>query len=226
MKIIKTTVGLILAASFIFATGCSQKNNSSNGKDNANAKTITMGNQEGNKYTNDYFGLELDVPEGWTIASDEEKKALMQAGQDAIAESNEDLAEQLDLAKEKTLNLMFAFKYPFTHQGVNPNVLCMAENLGLLGSVAVKSGKDYLAMTKTGMEQTGMPYTFGEVTTEKLGGKDFDTMEATMDAGEIKITQKYYAAIFDGYALIFINTFFNDEEAAEINAFMDTVKFK
>lgn len=81
-------------------------------------------------------------------------------------------------------------------------------------------------MTKTGMEQTGMPYTFGEVTTEKLGGKDFDTMEATMDAGEIKITQKYYAAIFDGYALIFINTFFNDEEAAEINAFMDTVKFK
>ena len=72
MKIIKTTVGLILAASFIFATGCSQKNNSSNGKDNANAKTITMGNQEGNKYTNDYFGLELDVPEGWTIASDEE----------------------------------------------------------------------------------------------------------------------------------------------------------
>jgi hypothetical protein len=38
MKIIKTTVGLILAASLIFATGCSQKNNSSNGKDNANAK--------------------------------------------------------------------------------------------------------------------------------------------------------------------------------------------
>ena len=36
----------------------------------------------------------------------------MQAGQDAIAENNEKMAKQLDLAKEKTLNLMFAFKHP------------------------------------------------------------------------------------------------------------------
>ena len=129
MKIIKTTVGLILAASLIFATGCSQKNNSSNGKDDANAKKITMGTQEGTKYTNDYFGIELNVPESWHIATEEEKTALMQAGQEAIAENNEDLAKQIDLSKEKTLNLMFAFRYPLTHQGVNPSVLCTAENL-------------------------------------------------------------------------------------------------
>ncbi len=216
MKIIKTTVGLILAASLVFATGCS----------NSAKKAITMGTLDGTKYTNEYFNFELNVPESWHIATEEEKAAITKAGQDAIAENNEKLAEQLDLSKEKTLNLMFAFKYPFTHQGVNPNVLCMAENLGLLGSVTVKSGKDYLAMTKTGMEQTGMPYTFGEVTTEKLGDKDFDTMEATIDAGEIKLTQKYYAAIFDGYALVFINTFSSEEEASETKGLLDTVSFK
>jgi hypothetical protein len=51
-------------------------------------------------------------------------------------------------------------------------------------------------------------------------------MEATIDAGEIKLTQKYYTAIFDGYALVFINTFSNEEEASEIKGFMDTVTFK
>ena len=78
-----------------------------------------MGTQEGTKYTNDYFGLELGIPEDWHIATEEEKAALMQAGQEAIAENNEDLAKQIDLSKEKTLNLMFAFRYPLTHQGVN-----------------------------------------------------------------------------------------------------------
>ena len=216
MKIIKTTVGLILAASLVFATGCS----------NSAKKAITMGTLDGTKYTNEYFNFELNVPESWHIATEEEKAAITKAGQDAIAENNEKLGEQIDLSKEKTLNLMFAFRYPLTHQGVNPSVLCMAENLGLLGSVTVKSGKDYLAMTKTGMEQTGMPYTFGEVTTEKLGDKDFDTMEATIDAGEIKLTQKYYAAIFDGYALVFINTFSSEEEASETKGLLDTVSFK
>lgn len=224
MKIIKTTVGLILAASLFFATGCSQQNNASNS--NGNSKTITMGTQEGNKYSNEYFGLELTVPEEWHIATEEEKAAITQAGQEAIAENNEDLAKQMDLSKEKTLNLMFSFKYPLTHQGVNPNVLCMAENLSLLASLTVKSGKDYLAMAKTSMEQTGLPYTFADVTTEKLGGKDFDVMEATVDAGTIKLTQKYYATIFDGYALVFINTFSSEEEELETKGLLDTVAFK
>jgi hypothetical protein len=191
-----------------------------------NKKSITLGKQEGSKYTNDYFGLDLDVPEGWTIASEEEKAALMQAGQDIIAENNEDLAKKIDLAKEKILYLLFASKYPLNHQGLNPNIICMAENLGLMGSLAVKSGKDYLAATKTNMEQAGMSYTFGEVTTEKIGGKDFDVMEATLDAGSVKLTQKYHVAIFDGYALIFINSFTSEEEASEMKAYMDTISFK
>jgi hypothetical protein len=150
----------------------------------------------------------------------------MQAGQEAIAENNEDLAKKLDLSKEKTLNFLISFKYPLTHQGTNPNVLVTAENLGLLGSVAVETGKDYLEITKTSMEQAGMSYTFSDTTTEKLGGKDFDVLVGTMDAGTIIVTQKYYAAIIDGYALTFITSSFSDEEAADIKGFMDNVTFK
>ncbi len=216
MKLFKTTVGLILAASLIFATGCS----------NSAKKTITMGTLDGTKYTNEFFGLELNVPDSWYIASEEEKAAILQAGQEAIAENNEDLAKKADLAKEKILNLLISFRHPLTHQGTNPNVIIMAENLGLLGTVAVKSGKDYLEITKTNMEQAGMGYTFSDTTTEKLGGKDFDVLVATIDAGTIIVNQKYYVAIIDGYALTFITSSFSDEEAADVKGFMDTVTFK
>jgi len=216
MKIMKKTVGLILALTLIFATGCS----------NGAKKAITMGTLEGTKYTNEYFGLELNVPESWHIATEEEKAAIMQAGHDAVAENNEDLAKKADLAKEKTLNLLISFKHPLTHQGTNPNVIIMAENLGLLGSVAVKTGKDYLEITKTSMEQAGMGYTFSDTTTEKLGGKDFDVLVATLDAGTIIVTQKYYAAIIDGYALTLITTSYSDEEAADIKGFVDNIAFK
>jgi hypothetical protein len=225
MKIIKSTIGLFLAASLIFAAGCGKKDTPNEAGKSA-PKTITMGTQDGNKYTNDYFGLELNVPEGWTIASEEEKAALFQASQDVIEEKNKYLAKKMDLSKEQTLNLMFAFKYPLTHQGINPSVFCMAENLGLLGKATVKSGKDYLAMVKSSMEQTGMPYTFGDVITEKLDNKDFDVMEASISAGDIKVTQKYYAAIFDDYALTFIETYSNEEEASDTKSLMDTVIFK
>ena len=216
MKLFKSTLSLILAASLIFATGCS----------NSAKKAITMGTLDGTKYTNEYFGLELNVPESWHIATEEEKAAITQAGQEAIAENNEDLAKKLDLSKEKTLNLLISFKHPLTHQGTNPNVIIMAENLGLLGSVAVKTGKDYLELTKTSMEQTGMGYTFSETTTEKLGGKDFDALVATINAGTITVAQKYYVAIIDGYALTLITSSYSDEETADIKGFMDNITFK
>jgi len=224
MKALKTTLGLLLAASLVFATGCNKNQNAS--KENETKKTITLGTQEGTKYTNEYFGLELKLPEGWTIASDEEKEAVFQTGQDVIAENNEELAEKLDLAAQRTLYLLLASKYPMTYEGPNPNIICIAENLGLLGSASVKTGKDYIDITKTGLEQTGVPYTFSDVTTVKLGGKDFDTIEATLDAGEIILTQKYYAAVIDGYALVFINSYTNEDEVAEINAYMDSISFK
>jgi hypothetical protein len=150
----------------------------------------------------------------------------MQAGHDAVAENNEDLAKKADLAKEKTLNLLISFRYPLDHQGTNPNVSITAENLGLLGSVAIKTGKDYLEIAKTSMEQTGMGYTFSETTTEKLGGKDFDVLVATIDAGTITVAQKYYVAIIDGYALTLITSSYSDEETADIKGFMDNITFK
>ncbi|MGI6621878.1 MAG: hypothetical protein ACOX4T_01790 [Acetivibrionales bacterium] len=225
MKIIKTTAGLILAVSLVFAVGCSKNGNqsTSNSKD---SKTVTLGVQEGRKYTNSYFGLELNVPEGWYVASEEEKADLMQASQEVIAENNEDLAKKIDLSEEKVLYLLFASKYPLNHQGLNPNVMCMAENLGLLGKVSLKTGKDYLTASKTTIEQSGMPCAFGEISTEKLGGKDFDVMDITMDAGEIKISQKQYAAIFDGFALTFTITFFSEEDAKDIQTLLNTIKFE
>lgn len=221
MKLLKTAASLFLAASLVFAAGCGK-----NETTNANKKELTLGVQEGTKYSNDYFGFELNVPEEWYVATEEEKAAVLQTGQDIIAESNEEMAAQLDLAMEKTLGLIFTFKYPLTHQGINPNVLCTAENLGLLGAAAIKTGEDYLSATQTNMEQIDLPYTFGEISKETLGGKEFYTMESTLDYGSIVLGQKYYCLVIDGYALLFVSTYSNDAEAIETQALFDSILFK
>ena len=185
-----------------------------------------MGVVEENNHSIDYFNLSLNVPEWWTIASEEEKALLLQAGQEVIAENNEKLAEKMDLAKEKTLNLLFTFQHPLSYvDGINPNVICVAENLGLLGSVVVKTGKDYLDISKSSLEQTGLGYTFKEYTTETLGGKNFDVMETGIDLGILVITQKYYVMLMDGYALVFVNTYSTEDEANENQIMLNSVKF-
>lgn len=63
MKIMKKTVGLILALTLILLQAAATV-----------PKAITMGTLEGTKYTNEYFGLELNVPESWHIATEEKSR--------------------------------------------------------------------------------------------------------------------------------------------------------
>ncbi|MOA39501.1 hypothetical protein D3C78_1612890 [compost metagenome] len=76
------------------------------------------------------------------------------------------------------------------------------------------------------MATTQIPYEFKEITTAKLGGKDFALLEATVSNGELVITQHYYSAIIEGYAFNFITTFFDDESKAKIDSIISTVSFK
>ena len=65
MKLFKSTLSIILALSLIFAE-----------LQQRCPKAITMGTLDGTKYTNEFFGLDLNVPESWHIATEEEKLLL------------------------------------------------------------------------------------------------------------------------------------------------------
>lgn len=198
------------------------QNNMEDDKSNDN-QSSTPGEAKGIKYTNEYFGLEFDIPGGWYILSEEEKADIMAAINAMIAGNSGETPQAI---QRQTQGLVFAFKYPLTYAGPNPNVVCMAEKLDKLTSVFIKTGKDYLAAVRASIEMTGMNYSVGDLTTENLGGKDFHAMEVFLDAGSEKVTQKYYAAVLNDSVLVFISTYYNDEDVAELKSIMDTIKFK
>ncbi|SNS70611.1 hypothetical protein SAMN05446037_10181 [Anaerovirgula multivorans] len=215
----RSILAVLLVTLFaILITGC--------GKNNIE-KVISLGSVEGSTYTNDYFGSTFTIPEEWVIADEEEMEMITNMGQELIAGDDEELNKEIDLSKEKTLNMVMAFKYPLTHtDGYNPNIMCIAENLNLVEGLAIKNGDDYLEYSKEVLQMSGMPYSFEDVYTEKIGGKEFHVLVAKLDFGVMEITQKYYSTIINKYAFNFIVSYSNDEELEELNGVLNTVEFK
>ncbi len=213
MKALKNSLVILLILLSIFLIGCTKKTND-----------VTLGEINDNTYTNDFFNMKIDIPKDWYLATKEEMDQLTNMGNQAISGDDKKLEKQLDLAKLKTLNLLFIFKHPLNYnEGVNPNFMCIAENLGLAGA-SVKTGKNYLDSAKTLMQQAGLPYTFSEYGKESIGGKEFTTMDATINLGDLVITQRYHTAIIEGYALNFILSYTTEEEYSQLKNTLNTVK--
>lgn len=221
MNIRKKTLAVLLLLMILLNVGCKSE-----------SKKLDIGTFEGNTYKNDYFGLELNIPEEWTILDEATKAELLGASSEVLAGDDKTKEKQIDLSLEKTLYYVLSFKHPMTYlEGFNANFMCLSEQISKIQSTIsqIKTGEDYLNASKELLLETDMPYTFDkEIYQEEVGGKNFYVMEVTLDYSPIIITQKYYATLLDQdkYAFAFIVSYSNDEEKAEVESIMKTVKFK
>jgi hypothetical protein len=91
----------------------------------------------------------------------------------------------------------------------------------------IKRGKDYLFHVKKAMESGQMKISFpSEISTESVGGHDFDVMHAEMSMAAVTVRQDYYASIMKGYAVIFIVSFTTDEEKSSLQDILTSAIFK
>lgn len=212
MKYIKAGLILSLSLALAFTAGCQK------------AK-VTLGEMEGNTYSNDFFGLRIDKPEGWVSLSQEEMADINQSGKETIGEFNEEVAEKIDLEDERNLNLFGFWEYPLDHYGdFNSSMGCAAENITLAGFLKVKTGADYLSHTRNLILASGMPYEFGEISSEKLGGKEFAVLPMTLTMYGVTVNQKYYARIIKGYALSIYITYGSDSQLEVLQGILDTME--
>ncbi|WP_019911274.1 hypothetical protein [Paenibacillus sp. HW567] len=212
----KKKVGLlsmVLLLMLVMVTACG-------GKD----KEVTLGVTESGSYTNDYFGLSLSFPKEWVFQNADQMMEVVKAGQEAVAGGNEAKSKMLDLAKTKTLNLLMASKFPLDSGKTGPSAVAVAEKISMLQGI--KSGKDYLEASKKLLVDSKLPYEFKDVTSVKVGGKDMDLMQATINTGTVVVTQDYYSIIMEGYALNFILTYTDDASKAETDKILESVTFK
>ena len=230
-----TTFALTLLLAFSFA-GCSRTSTKEVAKtvpkavtkEVAKDKQLTLGKNEGNVYTNDFFKMDITIPDKWIVATDEEKTEVLKQGKEVVSKDDKTKAKQMDLSTLRTVYLLMTSQKGLKVQSTpNPNFIVIAEKLSFFQGV--NDGSKYLGEVKKQLKTLAstMPYKFDkEIYTEKVGGKDFSVLEATIDTGTIKMTQKYYACVLNGYALSFISTYTDDVSAKSLDALVKSVTFK
>lgn len=196
--------------------------------DDSAGKKLDLGKNEGDTYKNEFFGLSMKLPKDWKVSSDEEKQKVLNAGKEVIAGDDKSKQAQLDLADLKSVYLLMVSKIGMTNQSYdNGSLMIMAEKLSLLQGV--NKGSEYLEYVKKGMKELNaqMPYKLDKDVYEvKIGGKEFSVLEAVIESPELKLTQKYYACVLKGYALVFITTSTTGDNDKIIKGMLDSVKFE
>ena len=166
-----------------------------------------------NKYTNKYFNIEMDVPEGWAVQSQEQREAIMKQGAEAVIDDSNKAKAILKASEITSANLLIVFRDPVgTTEDYNPNFILVAENLK--NAPKIKSASDYLinckkvlAMTK--LDIISMDDTFEE---KKINGFDFRIMNVTTNMNNHVLLQKYCTTVKDNFAISFICSYTDEAQ--------------
>ncbi|MEM1058220.1 MAG: hypothetical protein AAGK14_03150 [Verrucomicrobiota bacterium] len=188
------------------------------------AKEIGYGEQKGRGYTNAYFGMSAEMPEGWYIQDKEQNQELLELGGEALAGDDANMKRMLKATELQTVPLFATFEHPpGAPVPVNNSVISVAERVG--GLPGINSGQDYLYHAKQLLLQASVGYKEVDQGTTTIGGRSFDTLTMHLDNGGSTIIQDYYSAIVRDYALCFVTTYVDDEGKAKCQQVLETVAF-
>lgn len=184
------------------------------------------GTIEDNTYTNTFFGMSMDLPDGWAVQSEAAIQQMTEIGSEAIAGDDVIKKAKLKVSEINSANLMSIFRHEVGTplNDFNANVTLIAENLVL--APGVKEGADYLNHTKTALLQTGMNYTIADdLGSDTFGGQSFDYMDATLTTQGIAVQQRYYSTIINGFSFNAILSYGNDEQKEMLIDVLKTMNF-
>ena len=146
---------------------------------------------DGKRYTNAYFDIQVDKPEGW-FAQDPEQ-TIKQSSQGARVVAGDDKNMKAILAESiKTTVPIFAFfkHEPGTPVKFNPSVIGVAENIEVMPGI--KTGCDYLFHARSLLKNAAIEL---EVTddchTESINNAPLGYFDARISVNGADIYQKY-----------------------------------
>ena len=74
-------------------------------------KELTLGELQGNTYSNSYFGISMNIPEGWEIQSDEFVKEMMEIGKETLA-GDDEAKSCIKSCRAKCIIILYDTKIP------------------------------------------------------------------------------------------------------------------
>jgi len=204
----------LVGVSLLLIAGCKQT-----------PKNFDYGKIENGVYRNNYFDFEIPVPANWVVQNREQVQELQKTGEELIAAGNKELGAKVKAAEITTAILLTVFKNKTdaATDKFNSSFIILVENLG---GMPIKKGSEYLAHTKEIMQQSNMSYQFSpDYSTEKIGNKEFDRMDVSLDGQPEKVRQSYYSMIGKDFALSIIISYVNDQQKAELKDIISKIKF-
>lgn len=191
------------------------------------SKNFDYGHIENNKYINSYFGLELMIPEKWVVQTKEQMELLAEMGRDLVGGDNEEFKAKIRVSEINTANLLGVFQHDLREiVEFNPNIILIAENLK--SDPDIQSGSDYLYHVRKYRIVSQMQFSDidEEFRKEILDSQEFYTMNCSYDYLGIKITQRTYSTVKDGFCLSAIVTFANEDQKKDLENIISSIKFK
>lgn len=192
---------------------------------NQASKEIGFGHFEGTRYLNDYFGLQIEFPEAWSIQDRETIEAISKTGIETLAGDNDNLEAALNAAELQTVNLFAVFKFqPGAPVDFNPSIMCVAERLESMPGI--KKGEDYLFHVKKLLNSTSIAYEFPQdIYTKTIDGIDFDVLTTQINVGVFTVEQSYCVTIMKGYALGMVVSYATEAEKSEMLTTLEAAEF-
>lgn len=186
---------------------------------------LDIGEFKEGQYRNDYFNLTVPLPEGWSAQDDETRKGVMQKGIAMAAGDDKNLGAMLRAGEINSMNMFLFSRHPLgTPTYFNQNITGIAENIKLYAG-GIKEGRDYFFHLKQAMNLGRITMSFADsIGTYTIGGREFDVLGASMDVGTRSIGQKYYCTIINGFAVVFILSFGNPEQEADLIKLLGTIR--
>ncbi len=163
---------------------------------------FSIGEWNGNVYSNDFLGISYKLPDGWIKYSDEEIAAVMNLSLEMLNDNQKALA---DLAK---LTVVFHMIVKNPETGDNISVLTEKVHLDVTSIYYLENLKAQLSAL------TAINYTIGELSKGTIGGRGYDVLTATARVSDKTLTLKYYCCKLGKYFLSIVASSMNGEKAA------------
>src|SRR5579864_301287 len=185
------------------------------------------GHIDGSVYSNEFFGLHISIPAGWSVAGEAAKKQLIEKGKELIKSPDAASQHGIDESVNRTTQLLTISRFEINKPNAqtNPSLVCLVERLPD-AAAGIKS-RDYAALVGDGLKGSSLTLApVGEIHAETVDGVEFSVLDVKGKVQEQDVYQKYYVNIVKGYSLVFITTYYSDDDHKLTAAIVASVKMR
>lgn len=199
------------------------------GKKDTSSAEFSWGSYDGNKYTNEFFNLSIELPENYhQLTPQDIVDKNLQPDENGII-TPIDINSIDDLGAEALVHFVYTTKYEETPEGLfNPYINIFSENMQYSNSLYnkedyVENSINYTAQifTRSGIDIQVYPL-------EKpwYGDRQFAKGSMKIDYEQFTMFQEMYSLTKSNYALVILIGYSNEAEKEELYKVLDSIKIK